>query len=485
MGARIAMAFMVLLVSTYADALTMPIAGAVAFPAAAKLYLPFPAGSHIRVLSGYSPSGGSSLHADTDACCKANDYYALDLVYDDKPNAGKGEPVSAPLAGKVVRAGWATSGWANYGLRIILEHDLGDGHTYHSLYAHLDSIDGAVTEGATVTQGQMLGRLGQSCQGALSCGSFSTPHLHWVIHRDSSVGGSGTGGSYGGNAVVPEPLDGAENLAKGQVITSTNTGQVVCGDGFCSGNETNASCPQDCPVCVNVPPMGRTIGDTDLCAEKAGDPQYWYAGNGGHDGSYVWTHAVDAAMPDNYVTWKATFDEAGDYDVDVFVEPGSAGSKQAKYVVTHAGTTSEKTVDQSVSGGWTSLGTFAFVQGGAQSVRLNDNTGEAFSLKRALVFDAVRFTRIGGNPMGSSSSSSGSGGSGSGGAGGSGGTSGGGGHSGGASGEGGGGNAPGSTENSGSCNCRFGGQQDNGMPALAALIMTTMLGAMARRKTRV
>lgn len=93
-----------------------------------------------------------------------------------------------------------------------MEHDLGDGHKYHSLYAHLDSV--TVTEGATVSAGQKLGALGQSCQGALSCASFSTPHLHWVLHRDSLVGGSGTGGSYGGNAAVPEPMDGAENLIR-------------------------------------------------------------------------------------------------------------------------------------------------------------------------------------------------------------------------------------------------------------------------------
>jgi murein DD-endopeptidase MepM/ murein hydrolase activator NlpD len=93
-----------------------------------------------------------------------------------------------------------------------LEHDLGDGHKYHSLYAHLDSV--TVTEGATVSAGQKLDALGQSCQGALSCASFSTPHLHWVLHRDRLVGGSGTGGSYGGNAAVPEPMDGAENLIR-------------------------------------------------------------------------------------------------------------------------------------------------------------------------------------------------------------------------------------------------------------------------------
>ena len=161
-------------------ALTEPIAGAVALPPAVDLRLPFPEGAAVRVLSGYGPGAGSSLHADTDRTDKANDHYALDLVYDDEPDSGKGLPIVAPLPGTVVVAGWSDAGWANYGLRVYLRHDLGDGHVYHSIYAHLDSIDGAIEEGVEVAQGQPIGTLGQSCQGALSCGSFSTPHLHWV-----------------------------------------------------------------------------------------------------------------------------------------------------------------------------------------------------------------------------------------------------------------------------------------------------------------
>jgi hypothetical protein len=397
-----------LLGASHAEALTMPIAGAVAFPQNVTLFLPFPAGSSIYVLSGYSPTGGSSLHADTNACCKANDYYALDLNYNE-PGGGKGKPIVAPLAGTVVKAGWATQGWANYGQRVILAHDLGDGHIYHSLYAHMNAIDPAVTEGSMVTVGQVLGELGQSCQGQLSCGSFSTPHLHWAIHRDSLIGGSGTGGSYGGNAVVPEPLDGAENLQQGMVITSSNTGQVVCGDGYCTGGETNASCPADCPVCQNIPSNGRIVDDKDLCFEQGGNPQYWYTQASGYDGSLLWTHATESATTDNYGIWNFTFDEAGDYQVEIFAEPGFAQSKQANYSVVHSGGSDDIVVDQSV-GGWLDLGTFPFDVGGSQRVRLNDNTGEPLASNLQLVFDAVRLTRIGGNP-GTGGSSSGMGGS--------------------------------------------------------------------------
>ncbi|GMV12418.1 MAG: peptidoglycan DD-metalloendopeptidase family protein [Polyangiaceae bacterium] len=380
-----------------AAALTSPISGAVAYPSTGpKLYLPFPAGYKIKILSGYSPSGGSSLHADTNATSKANDYYALDLVFDGQPNFGKGLPVVAPLPGKVVRAGWATSGWANYGQRVILEHDLGDGHKYHSLYAHLDSV--SVAEGASVSVGQKLGTLGQSCMGTLSCSSFSTPHLHWALHRNSLVGGSGTGGSYGGNAVVPEPMDGTENLKQGMIITSTNSDNPVCGDSVCNGTETPATCPGDCKLCELIPSQGRIVDESEtLCFKQSGSPQYWYPASAGYGNSLYYTHATSDPNPDNYSVWELDFAEAGNYSVEVYTAKSHAQSKQAKYTVKHGGQSSQKTVDQSAQDGWQPLGTYAFAKGATQSVRLDDNTGEALSLKRQLVFDAIRLTRITGS----------------------------------------------------------------------------------------
>ncbi len=384
-------ALIVVFVHRDVGALTAPLPGAVAFPSNVVLELPFPAGSEVYVLSGYSRSGGSSLHADTNATGKANDYYALDLTYASEPNSGKGLPITASLAGTVVKAGWATSGWANYGQRVILSHDLGDGHVYHTLYAHLDSI--AVAEGQVLAQGATLGTLGQSCQGALSCGSFSTPHLHWALHRDSTIGGSGTGGSYGGNAVVPEPISGHEDLDQGQTLTSSNTGTPVCGDGFCSGGETGASCPTDC--CGPVPPAGRIIDDEDPCFDTGGNPQYLYSTDEGYEGGAVWTNATDADAVDNSGTWSLTFAEAGDYVVRAYVEPSFAGTTSANYVVSHAGATDEVVIDQTASTGWIPLGTFTFDAGGGQSVFLGDATGEPLSEMRPIVFDAIELERVG------------------------------------------------------------------------------------------
>ncbi|MCB9592576.1 MAG: peptidoglycan DD-metalloendopeptidase family protein [Sandaracinaceae bacterium] len=376
-------------------ALTTPLTGGVAFPSTGEpLRLPFPAGTSVRVASGYSPSGGSSLHHYLNETGFGNDYYALDLVYDGLADGGRGMPVVAALSGTVVRAGWATAGWSNFGQRIILRHDLGDGHVYHTLYAHLNAIDGAVTEGATVRQGQVLGELGGSCMGALSCSSFSGPHLHWSIHRDSMVGGSGTGGSYGGNATVPEPIDGYEDLTRGRVLVSMNTGgPPTCGDGFCSGGETNASCPADCPICANIPAAGRVVDDTDLCFERGGNPAYWHDEADGWLSSLIWTNTTDDAAVDNHGIWNLTFDAAGRYLVEVYTDGSFAQAQRAAYRITHGGSTDVVMLDQSATDGWRSLGEHAFAAGGGQSVRLDDNTGEAFSLGRKIVFDAIRLTR--------------------------------------------------------------------------------------------
>lgn len=377
-----------------AAALTPPIPGAVPLPDGAGLLLPVPAGNRMRVIAGYGPNAGSSLHRDTDACCKANDHYALDLEYADEAQGGLGMPIVAPLAGEVVRAGWATEGWANYGQRVILRHDLGDGAVYHTLYAHLNAIAPEVMEGASVQRGQILGELGRSCQGALSCGSFSSPHLHFAMHRDSEVGGSGTGGSYGGNAVVPEPFDGAEDLNPSDVILSTNVEMVVCGDGVCSEGETSETCIDDCPRCEPVPRAGRVIDESEVCFSRGGTEAYWQSESAGYGGGLLYTLATDAAEADNFGVWRIALLGPGRYRVEVHAPAPYAESRQAAYQIHHAGSTDVVRLDQRAVDGFTDLGVFDFAGDGDEWMRLDDNTGEPVSQRVQLVYDAVRLSRV-------------------------------------------------------------------------------------------
>jgi murein DD-endopeptidase MepM/ murein hydrolase activator NlpD len=369
-------------------ALTSPIPGAVALPPGVSLSLPFEKDVKVKVLSGYGPSAGSSLHKDTDLTSKANDHYALDLVLPDYPASGKGQPVLSVAPGTVVKAGWATEGWANYGLRVIVKHDFGDGHVYHSIYCHLDQV--SVSEGASLQAGQALGTLGGSCQGALSCGSFSTPHLHWALHQDSKIGGSGTGGSYGGRAVVPEPFGGYEDLSKNMVMVSGSP-----------------SVPK--PPCQILPLAGGILDDKGACFVKSGNPSYWYEASQGHDGHLWWTNATADAL-DNWARWEIHPQQATSYLVEVSTVPSFAQSLQAKYRVRHASQESTIVLDQTQGSGWQPLGSFAFAAGGDQWVRLDDNTGEALSLKRKLVFDAVRLSPVGSGGSGGAGGSGGTGG---------------------------------------------------------------------------
>ncbi len=383
-------ALIALLSAPSASALTPPLPGALALDPQVTLKLPFPAGARVRIAAGYGPAMGSSLHADTNRTNKANDHYALDLIYADEPDAGLGLPLNAALPGVVVKAGWATSGWANYGQRVILAHPLPSGAVYHTMYAHLDSIHPQIVEGAAVAQGQILGTLGRSCQGALSCGSFSLPHVHFVLHQDSAVGGSGTGGSYGGNAVVPEPLDGNEDLLRGDEFTSTNVEVAICGDGFCTQEEQ--TCPEDCPTCQSIPAEGRTVDDDELCFTRGGNPAYWREEQSGFGGRLFWTHATDDPQPDNFAVWSLNLESAGRYRLEVFTSAPYASSVRARYQLLSPdaqGGQQELPLDQSASEGWRALGTFE-LRAGAHAVRLNDNTGEPFADRVSIAFDALR-----------------------------------------------------------------------------------------------
>lgn len=83
-----------------------------------------------------------------------------------------GNPVVASAAGTVTFAGGTTC--CSYGLYVTLRH--ADGFT--TLYAHLQSI--AVSEGQSVTQGQVLGKSGNT--------GFSTgAHLHFEMKKDGGA----------------------------------------------------------------------------------------------------------------------------------------------------------------------------------------------------------------------------------------------------------------------------------------------------------
>lgn len=78
--------------------------------------------------------------------------------------AGMGSPIIAAKSGKVVTASYL----AAYGNTVIIDH----GGGYQTLYAHASAFN--VTVGQTVTQGQVIAKVG-------STGYSTGPHLHFEI----------------------------------------------------------------------------------------------------------------------------------------------------------------------------------------------------------------------------------------------------------------------------------------------------------------
>jgi hypothetical protein len=142
---------------------------------------------------------------------------------------------------------------------------------------------------------------------------------------------------------------------------------------------------------------GETIIDNDdPCFELHGPEEWWRYESAGYGDSLVWTYTTDLADPTNHVVWRLTFEEAGEYRVEVYLDPLWGFSTQAGYQVNHQQGPTTVTIDQSASTGWTALGDFQFDYLGGQWVRLHDNTGEPNGDGIQLMFDALRVTRIGG-----------------------------------------------------------------------------------------
>lgn len=127
------------------------------------------------------------------------------------------------------------------------------------------------------------------------------------------------------------------------------------------------------------------IDNGDDCFELHGPAQYWRDENAGHGGDLAWTRTTSGSEY-NYGTWTLNFEEAGSYTLQVHIDPDHTTATSATYEITSADGTDDSTINQE-TGGWISLGTFEFDQGGHQRVKLSDKQG---SSGRQLQFDALR-----------------------------------------------------------------------------------------------
>jgi hypothetical protein len=153
-----------------------------------------------------------------------------------------------------------------------------------------------------------------------------------------------------------------------------------------------------CPVAS----AGAVIDDADPCVIFRGNPDYWRHedGIGYQGGGLHWTNAWDSAVPGNWAKWPLSFDEAGSYSLEIYLDPAYAVASGVRYEVKHASGQDLVYIDQSSGNGWTSLGTpgtFDFSEGGEQWIAVYDDQLGVASDQHIAV-DALRITREGEPP---------------------------------------------------------------------------------------
>lgn len=145
--------------------------------------------------------------------------------------------------------------------------------------------------------------------------------------------------------------------------------------------------PPACEIVIDGTP--KIIDEQTDCFERHG--QYWWDDASGHDGHHFYTYTTSDAAADSWAAWRLNVTVAGNYEITAFVpSPALSISQQARYRISTSGGDHTATVNHSTSGGqWVSLGRFWLAEGTTQYVRLDDNTGESYDLRRVLLFDAI------------------------------------------------------------------------------------------------
>ncbi|MCU1424507.1 MAG: hypothetical protein JWM51_798 [Microbacteriaceae bacterium] len=119
----------------------------------------------------FASSPVSSRFGSRTAPCQgcSSDHKGLDFT------PGAGTPVSA-IADGVVRAVKSSSG--GFGTHVIIDHNIG-GKAVSSTYAHMQAGSVPLSEGATVSVGTIVGRVG-------STGASTGAHLHLEVHVNNT-----------------------------------------------------------------------------------------------------------------------------------------------------------------------------------------------------------------------------------------------------------------------------------------------------------
>jgi murein DD-endopeptidase MepM/ murein hydrolase activator NlpD len=139
-------------------------APAAAAPAAVGAAVTWPFAGSTRISDGYGPR-----QAPCAGCSTFHD--GLDM------NPGAGTPIGSIAAGVVSSVTAFDDG--GLGVHVMIDHVV-DGQNVTSTYGHMESGSVAVSEGESVSPGQLLGNVG-------STGQSTGPHLHLELHLDGTT----------------------------------------------------------------------------------------------------------------------------------------------------------------------------------------------------------------------------------------------------------------------------------------------------------
>jgi hypothetical protein len=142
-----------------------------------------------------------------------------------------------------------------------------------------------------------------------------------------------------------------------------------------------------CPV----PAGGGEVDETADCFSAFGNGTYWRrVTDAGYGGSLVWTNAFENDRASNWARFHLDVAEAGNYEVQVYVDPTWGVYQATRYAVRHGGVEHEAVVDQSAADGWVTLGAYDFAAGGGQHVSVFDNSPTPVAPEQHIAVDAIR-----------------------------------------------------------------------------------------------
>lgn len=284
-----------------------------------------------------------------------------------KSDCDLGEPVYAVADGKVIKA-WDLGSGLLHG--VIIEHDTGvdepvssyilpgtstsqnPTRTFYSAYLHLKDI--SVKDNDVVTMGTQIGTIG----------SANGPHLHFEMRAV-------------GKTSFPKYQSTRQQL--------TDWGLLV----------PSLFLAAHTPPCEISGSSVTVVEPETSCWARLGPSSTWTRVESA-DGVSYYTYTVDASHPESYAKWHLSFAQAGRYTVEVFIPDVAGLSKKAKYKLWLGASLQTIEVDQEANAGtFVTLGQFDFPAGAGPALRLDDNTGEAYTgdaQSRKIVFGQVRFT---------------------------------------------------------------------------------------------